>query len=622
MNQLTLCCLILKILKYTTIVFCAVVISAIVSNANAQSFTSNTAAAIPENNTLTFYPVSVTGLPAVIDSANFGLVSVCVNINHNYNANLDIYIRSAAGTLIKLVNNRGGAGKNFTNTCFREDGVIPVGQGLAPFGGSFIPEETINGVNNGQNPNGVWSLGIHDEVPFNTGTLLSFTITFGNNPPKTPETSICTVTNGKGCKCPDGSQNCDLLPDITNSEKIIDQNFIEFNGFVRIGVGTPNIGYGPVEIRGTPNCFCDSVKVACSTVVCPNGSNPKQEVTQRIYHKDSNRITYVDRSAGYMLYHPAHGHTHIDDYNLNSMRLHGPGANPLTWPLLGTDKKVSFCLVNLSDCNAIPGACKDKNGNTLLYQNVGNPGMGVISGCGTEQGIYPGYIDIYYPGYEGQDIFFGNICNGWYNIVSVTDPKNLLLESDKTNNIAVVPVYLSLQMGDCCQTDFAADTLIGTAPFSVQFADKSAPLSSKWFWNFGDGDTANLAHPLHVYTKPGNYTVTLNTTAKETNCTSSRTKNKLITVLPKAGNDNPYNIVVYPVPFNNTLQIYYQPRQSQSINFKLFDAAGKELLNVTKKNSLAGPQIETLPTAALAKGIYFLRTFINAEWHTVKVVKQ
>jgi subtilisin-like proprotein convertase family protein len=593
----------------------------IVKSASAQSFTNNTGGIISDN-TLTYYPLMVSGMPVAIDSVNFGLLSVCVNINHNFDANLDIYIRSAAGTIIKLVNNRGGSGKNFINTCFKEDGVIPVGQGLAPFTGSFIPEETINGINNGQNPNGVWSLGIHDELPFNTGTLLSFTITFGPNPPKTPETSICTVTNGKGCKCPDGSQNCDLLPDITNSEKIIDQNFIEFNGYVRIGVGTPNIGYGPVEIRGTPNCFCDSVKVPCSTTICPNGSNPKQEVVQRIYHKDSSRITFTDKPAGYMLYHPAHGHVHLDDYNLNSMRLHGPDVNPLTWPLLGTDKKVSFCLVNLSDCNAIPGACKDKNGNTLLFNNTGNPGMGAVSGCGTEQGIYPGYIDIYYPGYEGQDIFFGNICNGWYNIVSVTDPKNLLVESDKTNNIAVVPVYLSLQKGDCCETEFAADTLIGTAPFSVQFADKSMPLSSKWYWDFGDGDTANIAHPLHEYKKPGIYNVTLKTTAKGTNCVGANTKNKLITVLPKTGAGNTYNVVVYPVPFISTIKIYYELLQSQSIIIKLYDAAGRELINTTRKDNLAGPHIEVLQAINLAKGVYFLRIYIGNEWRTFKVVKQ
>ncbi len=588
----------------------------------AQSFTNNTGGVIPDNNTLTFYTVPVSGLPGSIDSVNFGIISVCINVNHNYDANLDIYIKSPDGTLVKLVNNRGANGKNFTSCCFRENGSIPVAQGIAPFIGSFIPDETINAVNNLQNPNGVWSLGVHDEVPFNSGTVINFIITFGNNPPKTPQTSVCTVTNGKGCKCPDGTQNCDLLPDITNSEKIIQQNFIEFNGFVRIGVGTPNIGYGPIEIRGTPNCYCDTVKVTCSTVVCPNGSNPKQEVLQRIYRKDSALITYTDKPAGFMQFHAAHGHVHLDDWTINSLRLSGPDPNPLTWPLLGTDKKVSFCLVNLSDCNAIPGACKDKNGNALNFSDVGNPGMGIISGCGTEQGIYPGYIDIYYPGYEGQDIFFGNICNGWYNIISATDPKSLVTESDKTNNTAIVPVYLFQQAGNCCSTDFAADTVIGTAPFKVQFADMSMPLSNKWEWDFGDGDTAGTAHPVHTYLKPGVYDVSLKTTARTTNCTNAVTKRKLITVLPKADSGNPYNVIVYPVPFSNSIKIYYQTSSSKSVNIKLFDAAGRELLSIVKKSVLSGPHTEVLNTDRFAKGMYFIRMFIDNEWRTVKAVKQ
>ncbi len=600
----------------TGLLFC------ITNKSAAQSFSNTSGGAIPDNNTLTFFPVSVTGLPFSIDSINYGLLSVCLNINHNYDGNLDIYIKSPAGTLVKLVNNRGGNGKHFTSSCFKENGTIPVAQGIAPFIGSFIPEESINTINNGQNPNGTWSLGIIDEIPFNSGSLLNFTITFGNNPPKTPETSVCTITNGKGCKCPDGTQNCDLLPDITNSAKVIEQNFIEFNGFIRIGVGTPNIGYGPIEIRGTTNCYCDTVKVPCTTTICPNGSNPKQEVVQRIYRKNDASITYTDKSAGYMQYHPAHGHIHLDDWTFNSLRLQGPDSNPLTWPLIGTDKKVSFCLINTTDCNSMPGACKDKNGNTLTYNDVGNPGMGSISGCGTEQGIYPGYLDVYYPGYEGQDIFFGNICNGWYNIVSVTDPKNLIQESDKTNNTAIVPVFLFQQVDNCCHTDFSADTIMGVAPFKVQFADKSMPLSSKWSWNFGDGSTAYTAFPVHTYTVPGIYDVSLQTDAKDTNCKDSLTKKRLIHVLPAKGQNNQLNLIAYPVPFSQQLKIFYVLPKAGNVLLIIYDAAGRQLLRINNKNMQQGAHLQLINTDIYAKGIYMISAITDEGSKTIKAIKQ
>jgi subtilisin-like proprotein convertase family protein len=593
----------------------------VITTTNAQTFTQSVPSLIPDNNTLTFYPLTVSGLPATIDSTNFGLLSACVNVNHNFMGSLDAYIKSPDGTLIKLSNNRGGGGRNFTNTCFKEDGAIPIGQGLAPFTGTFIPEQTINAANNGQNPNGVWQLGIHDEVPYNVGQLLNFSITFGNNPPKTPESTICSITNGRNCKCPDGTQNCELLPDITNSERIIEENLIEFNGYVRLGVGTPNIGYGPIEIRGTPNCYCDSVKVDCSIAICPNGKEPRQQVVQRIYSKDSARITYVDKPAGYMVHHPTHGHTHLDDFSLNSIRLSGPDKNPLTWPILGTDKKVSFCLVNLSDCNAIPGACKDKNGNTLTYNQVGNPGMGTVSGCGTEQGIYPGYIDIYYPGYEGQDVFFGNVCNGWYNVVSAIDPKGYLYESDKQNNIAVVPVYLSQQMGDCCQTDFVADTVFGAAPLTVQFSDRTMPLSEKWRWNFGDGDTSNTAHPIHTYTRAGMYDVSLNTVAKGTNCNGVSVKRKLIHVLPATNTADANNIVIYPIPFNNELKVYFQLKTKQQVTIALFDATGRMMLQQVVQNATVGANQVLLNTKQFLKGVYVVKVLVDGVYKSFKVVK-
>ncbi len=590
---------------------------------NAQSFTNTNSSAIPDNNTLTFYSITVSGLPTIIDSVNFGLHSICLNINHPYDANLDIYLKSPDGQMIKLINNRGANGKNFINTCFKENGTIAISQGVAAFTGSFIPEETINKLNNGQNPNGIWQVGIHDEIPYNAGTLLNFTLLFGNNPPPTPLETICSVTNGLACKCPDGTQDCDLLPDITNSEKVIDVNYIEFNGSLKLGIGTPNIGFGPLEVRGTSNCYCDTVKVPCSTIICPNGSKPKQEVAQRVYHKSGSTITYTDRPAGFMQYHPEHGHIHLDDWTYNSLRLAGPpGSNPLNWPLVGTDKKVSFCLVNLSDCNAIDGACKDKTGKTLTFNDAGNPGMGIVTGCGLEQGIYPGYMDIYYPGYDGQDIFLGNICNGWYNVVSVTDPKHLMKEMDTTNNTAIVPVFLFQQQGDCCHTAFAGDSLIGTAPFTVQFADQSMPMSSKWSWNFGDGATSKTAFPLHTYTQPGVYDVSLKTDSKDTNCKDSLVKKRYITVRKASTESNPFNINVYPNPFNNSAKVYYQLLKSHQVQLSYYDIAGRKLLTQSAQTIPAGLHEEILLTEKLPKGIILLEVAIDGYKKIIKILKQ
>lgn len=64
--------------------------------------------------------------------------------------------------------------------------------------------------------------------------------------------------------------------------------------------------------------------------------------------------------------------------------------------------------------------------------------------------------------------------------------------------------------------EFAATPLSGGTPLTVSFADISLPGSSPitaWEWNFGDRTPLNNEqNPVHVYTAPGVYTVTLTVT--------------------------------------------------------------------------------------------------------------
>jgi subtilisin-like proprotein convertase family protein len=590
----------------------------------AQSFTNNTGGNIPDNNTLTCYPVTVSGLASTIDSTTFGLISVCISILHNRPQELDVSLRSPNGTTILLTNNNGGPGANFTNTCFIESSAVLIQNGSSPFSGSFVPIETINHQNNRQNPNGTWNLCIKDEIPNSAGSLVYVTLRFGNNPPPTPELTICTLTNGTGCKCPDGSQNCDLLPDLTNSAKaIVDDNEETPNGVLRIGVATPNIGAGPVEIRSTSDCYCDTVRVNCSNAPCPDGSAKKQRVVQRYYHKNGGQMTFTERPAGNMSYHPTHGHIHMDNWTYNSLRIKGPDKDPGTWPIIGTNTKVSFCLVNLSNCTSDEGYCKNKNGQTLLYDDIPNAGLGSITGCGLNQGIYPGYLDIYSSGYDGQDIPVNGLCNGEYFIVSITDPTNMVKEMDETNNVAVVPYRLTKQLANCCVTDFIADTLEGEAPFTVRFTDMTAPNSKQWRWNFGDGSTDTTQFPVHVYTRPGVYDVSLNTVANYTNCNNTRQKKQYVLVKRKVTEENPYAIGVFPNPTSGAFSIVYQLKKEEQVHILLYDASGRKLRELYNGTSLPGIHEEKIsPNAGLPAGIYIVEIRIKDTVKRVKVVKQ
>ncbi len=75
---------------------------------------------------------------------------------------------------------------------------------------------------------------------------------------------------------------------------------------------------------------------------------------------------------------------------------------------------------------------------------------------------------------------------------------------------------------------FAGDILNDCAPFAVKFTDYSTGTVDSWSWSFGDSGASTQQNPTYVYTKPGNYTVTLTVTGP---CgTSTDTKTNYVTV--------------------------------------------------------------------------------------------
>jgi PKD repeat protein len=59
------------------------------------------------------------------------------------------------------------------------------------------------------------------------------------------------------------------------------------------------------------------------------------------------------------------------------------------------------------------------------------------------------------------------------------------------------------------RADFIASPTSGQLPLSVQFTDLSSGIPTKWTWNFGDGTVSSERTPVHKYSTPGSYTVSL-----------------------------------------------------------------------------------------------------------------
>jgi PKD repeat protein len=56
---------------------------------------------------------------------------------------------------------------------------------------------------------------------------------------------------------------------------------------------------------------------------------------------------------------------------------------------------------------------------------------------------------------------------------------------------------------------FSVSAASGTAPFIVQFTDTSTNAPTSWSWDFGDYGMSAEQNPVHTYTRPGTYSVSL-----------------------------------------------------------------------------------------------------------------
>jgi hypothetical protein len=149
--------------------------------ARSQTFTGS-GGSIPDNGPVRFFPITVSGLPAVPLDSTFGVESVCMSIFHGNDYQLTIQLVAPDGTTIDLSMNNGGNGNNYSNTCLTGTSTAFINYGGAPFSGNYLAEGTIGNVNNGQQGNGIWQLKIQDQYSGSTGSVLNWSITFSNTP--------------------------------------------------------------------------------------------------------------------------------------------------------------------------------------------------------------------------------------------------------------------------------------------------------------------------------------------------------------------------------------------------------------------------------------------------------
>lgn len=116
--------------------------------------------------------------PTTITNAEAQICGVCVDLETDFDGDIRLFLRSPSGQTMELSTNNGGAGDNYTNTCFTPDAITPIVGSSAPFTGNFIPEGDWSDLD-GSTINGVWELLVSDAFGVTKfGVLNSWSLCF------------------------------------------------------------------------------------------------------------------------------------------------------------------------------------------------------------------------------------------------------------------------------------------------------------------------------------------------------------------------------------------------------------------------------------------------------------
>jgi subtilisin-like proprotein convertase family protein len=149
------------------------------------NFSSSTVVPIPSGPAVVTSTILVAGLPSPLSK-----VVATTFIQHTFAADLDVTLQSPAGTVVTLTTDNGGSNDNVFNGTVWDDDADPGGQvpytaneGLVTdhtyanlvLASPLVPEEAM-GAFMGEDPNGVWTLTISDDLAGDGGQLTGWSL--------------------------------------------------------------------------------------------------------------------------------------------------------------------------------------------------------------------------------------------------------------------------------------------------------------------------------------------------------------------------------------------------------------------------------------------------------------
>lgn len=141
------------------------------SYSTATTSSNTTSGSIPDNNS--------TGLSRTFTisgvSTPVAHISISVKVTHPKDGDLTFTLTSPSGTTVTLTAGNGGNGANYSTVTFDDQGTTSVGNGSAPFSGTYSPNQPLAAFA-GETANGTWTLKLVDGSAGSTGTFNNATL--------------------------------------------------------------------------------------------------------------------------------------------------------------------------------------------------------------------------------------------------------------------------------------------------------------------------------------------------------------------------------------------------------------------------------------------------------------
>jgi PKD repeat protein len=204
-----------------------------------------------------------------------------------------------------------------------------------------------------------------------------------------------------------------------------------------------------------------------------------------------------------------------------------------------------YSLPNDVDPGAIPGVISGEP--FVVDYNDGFP-VGFFNSLALDNSGNP--YTSYFLGYPYNDLKYAFLdSSGWHREVIASEgyvgvDVSIALDSSDNPHISYVssadPMAITADLKYATLAEliappvanFTANITSGIAPINVQFNDTSTNSPTSWNWNFGDigpENTSTLKNPVHTYSLPGSYTVSLNVTNSAGSNTTVKTDYVIIT---------------------------------------------------------------------------------------------